>query len=138
MQEEINPLLDYYTFDNKGPVKYLLGYKNIRVHFELVVKHDLRHKARLVAGSHLTDPSTTDNTYSSVVSLRSMRSAIAATELNKLDIMVGDVSSAYLEAYTQEKVFFIAGHEFGPLEGHLLVIKRALYGLRTSGVRWQA
>ena len=50
--------------------------------------------------------------------------------------MVGDVSSAYLEAYTQEKVYFIAGPEFGPLQGHLMVIDRALYGLRMSGARW--
>jgi hypothetical protein len=35
-----------------------------------------------------------------------MRIAIVAAELNNLDIMVGDVSSAYLEAYTQEKVCF--------------------------------
>jgi hypothetical protein len=34
-----------------------------------------------------------------------MRIAIAAAELNELDIMVGDISSAYLEAYTQEKLF---------------------------------
>jgi Reverse transcriptase (RNA-dependent DNA polymerase) len=65
-----------------------------------------------------------------------MRIAIVAAELNNLEIMVGDVSSAYLEAYTQEKVCFVAGPEFGPLEGHLLVIVRALYGLRTSGARW--
>jgi Reverse transcriptase (RNA-dependent DNA polymerase) len=84
----------------------------------------------------LTDPNTTDNTYSSVVSLRSKRTAIAAAELNELDIMVGDVSSAYLEAYTQEKVCFIAGPEFGPLEGHNFVIVRVLYGLRTAGARW--
>jgi hypothetical protein len=64
------------------------------------VKHDLHHKARLVAGGHLTDPNNTDNTYSSVVSLCSMRIAIAAAELNELDIMVGDISSAYLDAYT--------------------------------------
>jgi hypothetical protein len=51
-------------------------------------------------------------------------------------ILVGDISSAYLEAYTQEKVYFIAGAELGPLQGHLLVIERALYGLRTSGARW--
>ena len=44
-----------------------------------------------------------------------MRIAIAAAELNTLEIMVGDVSSAYIEAYTQEKVCFIAGPEFGPL-----------------------
>jgi Reverse transcriptase (RNA-dependent DNA polymerase) len=50
--------------------------------------------------------------------------------------MVGDVSYAYLEAYTQEKVCFISGPEFGPIEGHLLVIVRALYGLRASDARW--
>ena len=71
-----------------------------------------------------------------MVSLRSLRIAIVAAELNDLDIMVGDISSAYLEAYTNEKVYFIAGPEFGPLEGHLLTIERALYGLRTSGARW--
>jgi hypothetical protein len=65
-----------------------------------------------------------------------MRIALVAQELNNLEIMVGDVSSAYLEAYTHEKVCFRAGPEFGPLEGHLLVIVRALYGLRTSGARW--
>jgi Reverse transcriptase (RNA-dependent DNA polymerase) len=31
---------------------------------------------------------------------------------------------------------FKSGPEFGPLQGHLLLIQRALYGLRTSGVCW--
>jgi hypothetical protein len=34
------------------------------------------------------------------------------------------------------KVFIVAGPEFGELEGHALVIFKALYGLRTSGLRW--
>ena len=29
-----------------------------------------------------------------------------------------------------------AGPEFGPFEGHLLLIHKALYGLRSSGARW--
>jgi hypothetical protein len=65
-----------------------------------------------------------------------MRIAIAAGKLNGLFLMVGAISSAYLEAFTLEKVCFIAGPEFGPLAGHLLTIVRALYGLRTSGARW--
>jgi Reverse transcriptase (RNA-dependent DNA polymerase) len=65
-----------------------------------------------------------------------MRIAIVAGELNNLFIMIGDISSAYLEAFTLEKVSFIAGPEFGPLAGHLLTIVRAIYGLRTSGARW--
>jgi hypothetical protein len=65
-----------------------------------------------------------------------MRIALVAAELNNLDIMVGDVSSTYLEAYNQEKVCFKAGPEFGPCQGHLLLIERALYGLRNSGACW--
>jgi hypothetical protein len=135
INEEINAMHSFSTFEDKGRIKYLQGYKNIIVHFIFDVKHDLRHRARLVAGGHLTDPNT-EGTYSGVVSLRTMRIALVAAELNDLSIMVGDVSSAYLEAYTSEKVCFIAGPEFGPLEGHLLVIVRAQYGLRTSGARW--
>ena len=37
--------------------------------------------------------------------------------------------NAYLEAITSEKVYIIAGSEFGELEGHILVFSRALYGL---------
>jgi len=47
-----------------------------------------------------------------------------------------DIGNAYLEAYTREKVYFIAGSEFGQLEGHTLVISKALYGLRTSGAHF--
>ena len=31
---------------------------------------------------------------------------------------------------------FIAGPEFGDLQGHTMIIVKALYGLRTSGARW--
>ena len=41
-----------------------------------------------------------------------------------------------MESYTQEKVCFTAGPEFGPLAGHTLVIVKALYGLRSSGLRF--
>ena len=57
-------------------------------------------------------------------------------ELNGLTPMVGDVGNAYLEAYTKERVCFIAGPEFGELEGCTLVINKALYGLWSSGARF--
>lgn len=41
-----------------------------------------------------------------------------------------------MEAETNEKVYIVAGPEFGELRGHTLVIFKALYGLRTSGLRW--
>jgi hypothetical protein len=32
--------------------------------------------------------------------------------------------------------YIIAGPEFGQLEGHYLIIIKALYGIQTSGLRW--
>ena len=53
-------------------------------------------------------------------------------ELNDLDVMAADVGNAYLHAYTKEKLYTIAGPEFGELEGRILIIVKALYGLKTS------
>ena len=78
-----------------------------------------------------------ESVYSGVVSLKGLRLIMFLAELNNLDIWATDVGNAYLEARTQEKVFIIAGPKFGELEGHLLVVFKALYGLRTSGgLRW--
>jgi hypothetical protein len=41
-----------------------------------------------------------------------------------------------LEAKTNEKVYIIAGPEFGEREGHVLLVNKALYGLKTSGKQW--
>ena len=110
-----------------------LGHEKIRCRMVYAVKHDGRHKARFVAGGHLTQPPD-NSVYSSVVSLRSLRIIILAAELNNLEIMGADVGNAYLEALTNEKNYFIAGPEFAPfgLEGHTIVLYKALYGLRWS------
>ena len=134
-QAELTQLHEYDVFEDRGILKQKLeGYKHIRVHFVYDCKHDLRRKARMVADGHLTLPS--DDSYSSVVSLRTLRICIVLGELNGLDIGVGDIGNAYLEAKTDERVYIIAGPEFGELAGHTLVIAKALYGLRTSGARF--
>ena len=112
------------------------GYNKIRVHFVFDVKHDGRHKARLVAGGHLT-PEEAYMSYSSVASLRSMRLVMFASQLNDQELHAADIGNAYLEAFTEEKVCFIAGPEFGPDKaGKVLIIVKALYGLRTSGAQF--
>ena len=78
-----------------------------------------------------------EDTFSSVVSLKGMRFCIFIAELNDLDIMAGDVGNAYLEALTHEKIYFIAGPEFGELEGTIMIVVKALYGLKTSGERYR-
>ena len=52
-----------------------------------------------------------------------------------LVLEAADVGNAYLEVNTNEKVCFVAGPSFGRygLDGHLLAIEKALYGLRNSG-----
>ena len=136
IQTELSQIHNYETFKNLGKeTKAPEGYKKIRVRFVFDIKHDGRHKARLVAGGHLTDEPE-DSVYSSVVSLRDLRLVIFAGEQNNLDVWAADVGNAYLESYTKEKVYIVAGPEFGELEGCTLVINKALYGLRSSGLRW--
>ena len=78
-----------------------------------------------------------ESVYSGVVSLRGVRLVIFLAELNRLKVWQTDVGNAYLEAKTTEKVYAIAGPEFGEKEGHILVVNKALYGLKTrSGKRW--
>ena len=133
---EMQHILGYKVFKDMGKGYVMPSeYKEIRVRLVYDVKHDGRHRARLVAGGHLTDEPD-DSTYSGVVSLRGFRLLVFLAELNGLETWATDIASAYLEAYTSEKVYIVAGPEFGDLKDHVLVIDRALYGLRTSGQRW--
>ena len=65
---------------------------------------------------------------SSLASLCSLHFIAFISELNNQHITEGDIGNAYLESYTNEKVYFMAGPKFGPLQGHNLIIINALYG----------
>ena len=133
---ELTQIDDYDTFLDKGPDWTPdAGYKKITVHLVYAVKHDGRHKARLVAGGHLTQ-TPVDSVYSSVVSLRGIRMLTFLAEHNDMELWATDIGNAYLESFTKEKVYIKAGPEFGSREGHYLVIVKALYGLKSSGLRW--
>ena len=70
---EIEQLHYYKSFRDMGRVlKIPEGYKKIRTHLVYAIKHDGRHKARMVADGHLTDIPL-DSVYSGVVSLRGLR-----------------------------------------------------------------
>ena len=128
---EMNQLKEYDTFRDYGNSKPPSDYQEIMVHLVYAVKHDGRFKARLVANGNLTDIPI-ESVYSGVVSLRGLRLILFLSELNGLETWSTDIGNAYLEAVTKEKVFIIAGPEFGKLEGHVLVVYKALYGLRSS------
>ena len=106
---------EYQVFTDKGHrAEPPPGYKVIRVHLIYDVKHDGRHKARLVADGHLTDIPN-DSVYSGVVSLRGLHMMLFIGELNKVETWGTDIGNAYLEAHTAEKVCIRAGPEFGGL-----------------------
>jgi hypothetical protein len=134
IEKEMKNVMAAFEFkdDNVMPI----GYKKIDVHMIFDVKSDLTRKARLVAGGHQTDPPK-ESTYSSVVSRDSVRIAFTLAALNGLDVLAGDIQNAYLNAGTKEKVYTIAGPEFGSNAKRPVLIVRALYGLKSSGARWR-
>ena len=120
---------EYKVFQDHGKAQYdpksrkvsnaPNGYQKIRVHLIFAVKHDGRHKARLVAGGHLT-PDPIESIYSGVVSIRSLGLVIFLAKLNNLEVWGADIGNAYLEAKTKEKLYVVAGPEFEELEGHAM------------------
>ena len=139
---EMDQINEYKVFQYHGKAQYdpksrkvsnaLIGYQKIRVHLIFPVLLDGRHKARLVAGGHLT----IESIYSGVVSIRSLRLVIFLAKLNNREVWGADIGNAYLEAKTKEKLYIVAGPEFEEPEGHILVVYKALYGLKNSGLRW--
>ena len=132
---EYKKLKEYEVFTDKGKFagcRIPRGYQLIRVHTILDVKVDGRHKARVVADGHLTAPPT-KSVYSGVVSLRGLQTCLFIGELDGMEPWAIGIGNDYLEALTSEKVCIKTGPEFGDLKGHLLIICKTLYGLKTSG-----
>ena len=68
-------------------------------------------------------------------SKRNLRLVILLGKLNNLDIWGADIGNAHLEAFTDEKLYIVAGPGFQELEGYILIFLKALYGLKPSGKR---
>ena len=110
----------------------------IPYHFIFDVKHDLTRKARLVAGGHKHVDVPAHMVYSSVASRDSVRVCLMLAALNDLEVKTADIGNAYLNAQCREKIWTEAGPEFGSDSGSVMLIEKALYGLKSSGAAWRA
>ena len=76
--------------------------------------------------------------YESVVSQDSVHISLTLSELNGLYLLACDIQNDYLTAKSREKIYIIAGEEFGSEAGSIMIAKMALYGLKSSGVTFRA
>ena len=86
----------------------------------------------------MTPKMDTEDSASTMVSLDTIKMAFIAAELMGLKVLAADITLAYIQAQTKEKVYTIAGPEFGELEGFALIVDKALYGLQSSDNAWHA
>ena len=95
-----------------GKVKPGYTYCGTHMIFDIKMDGKFTRKARLVADGHTTNvPSSI--TYSSVVFRESVRLALMIASLNDLNIAACDIGNAYLNAECREKLWTMAGSEFG-------------------------
>jgi hypothetical protein len=123
----------------RGGERKLPGYQQIGCHMIFDIKMDgqFTRKARFVANGNETRNLESHQTYASVVTRESVRIAFLYAALNGLDILGCDVSNAYLNAPCREKIWVNAGPEFGSDQGTVQIVKKALYGLKSSGFSWK-
>jgi hypothetical protein len=116
-----------------------VGYQKINCHmiFDVKMGENFRRKSRFVANGHPTEVPAS-MTYSSVVSRDSVRIGLLIAALNDLEIMTCDIQNAFLNADCREQCFIRAGKEFGSEAGTLMIIRKALYGLKSSGAAFRA
>ena len=85
-----------------------LGYNKITGHWVFVVRLELRRKAQFLASDHLTGlPKTIAS--SVVISRETVRIIITITALNSIYVRFFDIGGEYLNADTDDYVYFISG-----------------------------
>ena len=76
------------------------------------------------------------STRSTVVKTVSVRLLDLIAYAQGLKVICGDISNAFIQATTNEKIFTRVGKEFGNRSGCISIIVKALYGLTTSAERF--
>ena len=67
-----------------------------------------------------------------------MRIALTIAALNGLDVLGCDIQNAYITADCRERIYTVAGPEFGLEAGKVMIVRAALCGLKSSGAAFRA
>ena len=111
------------------------GYQEINCHliFDIKMGENVCQKDRFVAGGHMTKTPAT-LTYAYVVSRDLVCITLTIVALNGIDIFPCDIQNVHLNADHREKIWTRAGLDFGSEAVMIMIVKMALYGLKSSGV----
>ena len=90
-------------------------------------------EAQYMAGGHVTNVPT-HMTYTSVISCDTVRIGFLVAAFNGLDILAVDIKNSFLEAPTQEKIFFYDGNEWKYDKDRVVVVICTICGLKSSAL----
>ena len=102
------------------------------LHIVWDMKKSLRREARLVVGGNLVDILIHKTHYSTIkgVSIKLLHVIAKNKFLNQLR---GNISNAYVnDAYTNEKAYAFSGKKIRDIEGSVVLIRKASYGIVLS------
>ncbi len=140
MQEEIDRLLQLGVWDRrsvplpKGKTAIPLFWV-FKDKFDTAGKHT-RHKSRLVAAGNRTP--TVEGLYSPVATSVAMRLLMVYALQNNLPLEMVDISNAFLYADLEpgEEIYVRPPPGMDLPPGHVLRLRKSIYGLRSSPRRW--
>ena len=136
MEKELAQLDEYQVFRLRKPGESIQEYERLPYHLVWDCKFDYRRKCRVVLQGD-KQMSETDQSYSGVVSLTTVRIMFLLATIGKLKLWAADIGNAFLNGYTRDKLYIVAGPEFGPeREGKELILYKSMYGARASCARF--
>ena len=111
------------------------GYHHVSYHLAFDVKVVFCHKSCLVTNSNLSTTVIKEDIFTPNVSLESVCLGFLLAHICGLKYSPPDVGNAYLIIFTSEKLYIVAGIEFGPeYEGQHLIVDKSVYGTHTGSL----
>ena len=122
--------LEFY----KGNLEDLhTGYQEVscQIIFDVNMGNKFRRKSQMVAGRN-KNTTLYSLTSLSVVSRDSVRIALTISALKNLKLLECDNHNAYLNANFWDKIWTMAGPEFGPEQVKVVLVVRSMYVMKSS------